>query len=149
MKKFLTLVNVLKCAAVLLGLIAFFLMFAKQLYVGDSDYKAFVAFDDALFGEGGSVISFIGYLLIILAAIAVCVLLFVKLDKKIKLYVALGLAFVFVLAAIFVFIEASVVNNNALFAYHLTAAPVFAGILAILSAILLVASEFVKDKQLL
>lgn len=150
MKKLLTLKNVLKCAAVLFGLIAFFLMFAKQLYVELLGNKGYVAFDDAMFGNDGSVITFIGYLLVILASLGVCALVFLSLDEKIKKLAIFGAAFLLLLGAIFIFIEASVVNGNiGGSAYHLTAGPVFAGILAILAAVLVCASEFAPDKNLL
>ena len=147
MKKYLTLSNCLKAGAVLFGLIAFFLMFSKQLYLEVLGSKGYVEFDDALFGKGGAVISFVGYLIMFLASAGVCALVFVEMDEKIKKYINFGLAGLLLLGAIFVFIEASVVNGD-YSAYHLAAGPVFAGIFGILASIAVVASEFVPDKQL-
>ena len=149
MKKLLTLGNVIKAGAVLFALIAFFMMFTKQLYVELLGNRGYVDFDDALFGDYGSVISFIGYLFILLSALAVCALIFLGLDAKIKKLVNLGLAGLLFLSAIFVFIEAAVVNGRTdTSAYHLTGGPVVAGIFAIIAALAVAASEFVPEKQL-
>ena len=142
MKKLLTLPNILKAAAALLGLIAFFLMFADQLVAGDS-IRIVAKYDDALFGDGGAVISFVGYLLILLAALGSCALIFLK--TKLSKIIALALAGVFLLGAIFVFIEASVFNGE-YGSFRLMAGPVFAGIFGILAALLGCASEFVPAK---
>ncbi len=142
MKKLLTLPNILKACAAVLGLVAFFLMFAKQLVVGDS-VRVYYGCKDTIFGDGGAIISFVGYLLVLLAGLAMCALVFVKLDDKVRKIVVFALAFLFLLGAIFIFIQASVVNGK----YgnlRLTAGPVFAGIFAILAALLGCASEFLK-----
>ena len=144
MKKLLTLPNILKAAASLLGLVAFFLMFANQLVAGDS-VRLYVSYQDALFGDGGAAISFVGYLLVLLAALAACALVLVKLDAKVKKLIVFALAFLLLLGAIFVFIEASVFNGK-YGNFRLTAGPVFAGILSILAALLLVGSEIVSKK---
>lgn len=60
MKKLLTLSNVLKATAAIFGLVAFCLMFADQLYFNVFTEKAFVGFEDALFGENGAALSFVG-----------------------------------------------------------------------------------------
>ncbi len=146
MKKLLTLPNLLKCCAALFGLVAFVLMFTNQLYSGSS-IRVYVAFDDALFGDGGAVISFIGYLLILLSSVAVCLFLFLNLDKKMVKLLNFILAAVFLLGAVFVFIEAAVVNGS-YSVFKLTASPVIAGILAVLAGILVCASEFAPDKKL-
>ena len=149
MKKLLTLRNCLKAGALLLGLVAFFMMFTNQLWVELLGNRGYVEFDDALFHKDyGAGLSFVGYLLILLAALAVCALVFVNLDAKIKMYINLGLAFLLILGAIFVFVEAGIVNGKAGGnAYHLAFGPVFAGILAILAGLLVVGSEFIPDKQ--
>ena len=51
MKKLLTLGNILKAAGAVLGLVAFFMMFAKQLYVELLGNKGYVEFQDALFDK--------------------------------------------------------------------------------------------------
>ena len=145
MKKLLTLPNILKAAGALLGLVAFFLMFANQLYAELLGNKGFVEFKDALFDKNyGAGISFVGYLLILLASLGLCATIFLK-DMK---FVVLALAGVLLLGAIFVFIEAAVVNGRADVdgLYHLAAGPVIAGIFAILAALLGCASEFLPKK---
>jgi len=150
MKRFLTLPNVLKCVAAVFGLAAFFLMFGNQLYAEVLGKKAYVGFDAALFGDNGSVITFIGYLLVLLSVCAVCALVFVKLDAKLGKAIDLGLAGVLVLGAVFVFIEAAVVNGRlGASPYHLAACPILAGIFAIVAALATAASEFVPQKKLL
>ena len=68
-----------------------------------------------------------------------------KVDKKMRKYVTLGLAGLLLLGAIFVLIEAAVLNGDSS-VYHLAAGPVFAGIFGILAALLGCASEFVPAK---
>ena len=150
MKKYATLKNVIKAGAVVFGLVAFFLMFANQIYAELLGKRGYVSFSDAMFGDYGAVITFIGYLLILISTLAVCASIFVEFDDMIKKVIDFGGAFLLVLGAIFVFIEASVVNGNVGGSiYHLAAAPVFAGIFAIIAACAIVLSAFVKDKQLL
>lgn len=142
MKKLLTLGNILKAAGALLGLVAFFLMFTKQLYAEVLGHKGYVEFADALFDKDyGSWISFIGYLLVLLAAVGLCASIFLKGNKLLTLV----LAGILVLGAILIFIEAAVVNGRVdANMYHLAAGPIFAGILALLGGLLGCASEFVK-----
>ena len=142
MKKLLTLGNILKAAGALLGLVAFFLMFAKQLYAEVLGHKGYVEFADALFDKDyGSWISFIGYLLVLLAAVGLCASIFLKGNKLLTLV----LAGILVLGAILIFIEAAVVNGRVdANMYHLAAGPIFAGIFALLGGLLACASEFVK-----
>ena len=147
MKKLLTLGNILKACAAIFGLLAFFMMFTKQLWLGNSSNKAFVAFQDALFDKDyGSWISFVGYLLLLIGGLGMCAMVFLK-DKKLAKLITFCLAGALLLGAIFVFIEAAVVNgriDSALFQYKLTAGPVFSGIFGILAALSGAASEFVK-----
>lgn len=146
MKKLLTLPNILKACAAVLGLVAFFLMFSNQLYAEILGKKGYVEFGDALFDKDfGAWISFIGYLLILIGALGMCALVFLK-DKKMVKLLALCLAGALLLGAIFVFIEAAVVNGRADVdgLYHLAAGPVIAGIFAILAALLGCGSEFLK-----
>ena len=144
MKKLLTLPNILKLAGALLGIIAFALMFADQLYLqAGGSVKIFIDFKDAMFEDGGSAITFIGYLLILVASLGLIALVLLKLDKKHGKLIALAIGGILILAAIFVFIEASVYNGDYGMT-KLTAAPVFAGILAILAGCASIASEFLK-----
>lgn len=140
MKKLLTLGNILKCCAALLGLVAFFMIFAKQVWMGNSNIKLFMDNKDLYFdGDIGAPIGFVGYLLILLGALGMCAMIFLK-DLKMGKIIVLCLAGLLLLGAIFVFIEASVVDSNA----KLAGGPVVAGIFAILAALLGCASEFVK-----
>ena len=150
MKKLVTLNNAIKACAVVFGLVAFFLMFANQLYAEGLGVRGYWSFSFAMFEEGGAVITFIGYLLILISSIAVCAFTFIKFDGNVNMIVDLGAAFLLILGAIFVFIEASVVNGNiGGNMYHLAAAPVIAGIFAIIAACATALSVFVKDKNLL
>ena len=145
MKKLVALPNLLKLAGAVLGLVAFFMMFTNQVYAELLGNRAFVEFDDALFGENGAAISFVGYLLLLLGALGLCAMAVLKVDKKMRKYVTLGLAGLLLLGAIFVLIEAAVLNGDSS-VYHLAAGPVFAGIFGILAALLGCASEFVPAK---
>lgn len=150
MKKLLTLSNLIKICAAVFGLVAFFLMFANQLYAEILGNRAYVEFGDALFGDYGSVISFIGYLIIGISSICIIALLFIDFDEKIKKFAGFGLAVLLILGAVFVFIVASVVNGNIGFdTYHAAAAPIIAGIFAIIAALAVIASEFAPNKSLL
>ena len=145
MKKLLTLPNILKACGALLGLVAFFLMFADQLYAEILGNKGYVEFSDAMFDKDfGSWITFIGYLLVLIGALGLCACVFLK-DKKLAKLVTFALAGALVLGAIFIFIEAAVVNGRAdAKLYHLAAGPIFAGIFALLAGLLGCGSEFVK-----
>ena len=147
MKKLLTLGNVVKVCAVLFALVAFFLMFSDQLYVELLGNRGYVKFDDAFFSDNGAPISFVGYLLVLIAGLAVCALVFLPLEAKLKKFISFGLAVLLVLGAVFIFIEAAVVNGDGN-AYHLTAGPIIAGILAILAGIAVCLAEFLPEKQL-
>ena len=154
MKKFLTLRNVIKFGAVVLGLVAFFFMFGNQLTatgkISGAEYK--IEFNDALLGEGGAVLSFVGYILIALGCAATLVAVFApgkEMTKKVIVYAAGGLL---VLGSIFVLLEAAVYkgpdNFLDLYKVSLRAMPIIAGVLGILGGLAVVASEFVPDQQL-
>ena len=152
MKKYLTLHNAVKCCAVVLGLVAFFLMFAKQLYVELLGNRAYISFGDALFGSGnakGAVLAFFGYLFVLIAVGALAVSVFAKFDDKIAKILPIAVAGLFLLGALFILLEAAVYNGaNEIKAAHLTAGPVFAGILAIISGCGVGATLVLKDKSL-
>ena len=145
MKKLLTLQNILKAIAAVLCLVAFFLMFTNQVFWKVGNSKFYFEYQDALFGDHGAVISFVGYLMILLGGLGMCAVIFLK-DKKLAKMITICLAGALLLGAIFVFIEAAVVNGRADVdgLYHLAAGPVIAGIFAILAALLGCASEFLK-----
>lgn len=155
MKQFLTLKNVLKLGAALLAIIATILMFGSQLsftYVGDTT-RHYIAYEDALFGKYGSVLSFVGYLLMLIGGLVGILVAFTKTSDQIKKYITIGVAVIVLTGAIFVFVEAAVYNNNVGKTYltnpaQLAACPIIAGILGILASLALAASEFVPDMQL-
>ncbi len=149
MKKYLTLANLMKAAAFVFGFVAFFMMFANQIYVKAFDLVSYTK-TDAMFDKYyGAWISFVGYLLILLASLGACALVFLGLDAKMNKMLALILGGVLILGAIFVFIEAGVVNGvRDTSAYRLAAGPIVAGIFAIIAGLLVCASEFVPNKQL-
>ncbi|MBP5356557.1 MAG: hypothetical protein J6Y68_00225 [Clostridia bacterium] len=148
MKKFLTISNLFKICAAIFGLVAFFLMFADQIYVEILGARGYSSFSDTFFGENGAIITFIGYLLIGISSIAICLLLFMSIDKKIKKFVSFGLALVLILGAVFVFIVSAVINGNTNVT-HPAAAPIIAGIFAIVAAIALAISEFAPNKSVI
>ena len=150
MKKLLTLSNVLKAIAAVFGLVAFFLMFANQLYFNVFTEKAYIGFNDALFGENGAVLSFVGYLFVLLATLASCVMMFAPVKDRTKKIVNLAVAGVMIIGAIFIFVEAAVVNGKAnTTIMNLAAAPIVAGVLSIVSALAIAISGIVSDKPLL
>ena len=150
MKKLLTLSNVLKAIAAVFGLVAFFLMFANQLYFNVFTEKAYIGFNDALFGDNGAVLSFVGYLFVLLATLASCVMMFAPVKDRTKKIVNLAVAGVMIVGAIFIFVEATVVNGKAnTTIMNLAAAPIIAGIFSIISALGIAVSEFVPNKSLI
>ena len=152
MKKFLTLRNVIKFGAVVLGLVAFFFMFGNQLTAtGKITGEPYViTYDKALFGDGGAVLSFVGYILMALGCAVTLTAVFAKggeMTKKIIVYTAGGLL---VLGAIFVFLEVAVYRGVSLDLYKISfrAMPIIAGVLGVVAGLAVVASEFVPDQQL-
>ena len=151
MKQYLTLRNVLKCGALVLAIVAFCMMFGNQLSYTLLGEKYEIAYNDALFGEGGAIISFVGYLLILIGGLVGGLLILLKTSENIKKYVTLGVAALIILGAVFVFIEAAVFKTTIMgteIADKLTAFPIVGGVLGILAAAALGASEFVPDMQL-
>ena len=150
MKKLLTLSNVLKATAAVFGLVAFFLMFANQLYFNVFTEKAYIGFNDALFGDNGAVLSFVGYLFVLLATLASCVMMFAPVKDRTKKIVNLAAAGVMIIGAIFIFVEAAVVNGKTdATIMNLAAAPIVAGVFSIVSALTVAVSGIVSDKPLL
>lgn len=145
MKKLLTLQNILKAIAAVLCLVAFFLMFTNQVFWKVGNSKFYIEYQKALFGDYGAVISFVGYLMILLGGLGMCAVIFLK-DKKIAKLVTLSLGGLLLLGAIFVFIEAAVLNGKDSNALQLAVGPVFAGIFGILAALLGCGSEFLPKK---
>ncbi|MBP5293335.1 MAG: hypothetical protein J6023_04315 [Clostridia bacterium] len=152
MKKYLTLHNLIKCCAAVFGLVAFFLMFANQLYFELLGNKGYISFSDALFGSGntkGAVLAFFGYLFILIAVGGLVVSAFAKFDKKVEKIIPLAVAALFLLGALFVLLEAAVYNGaNDISSAHLAAGPVIAGIFSILAGCGIVLTLLVKDQKL-
>ena len=148
MKQFLTLRNVIKFSGVLLAFVGFFFMFGNQLVWSNTEVK----FNEALFGDNGAILSFVGYILIILGSLIPVVAVFAKGGEKLKKYMTLAAAVILIVGAIFVFVEAAIYNANAskyiATHYSLTAFPILAGIFAIVGGLAIAASEFVADKPL-
>lgn len=151
MKKYITLNNCIKCGAVLFGLIAFFLMFADQL-VGNITGVT-IAFNDVFFGKNvNAPIGFVGYLFILIGALGICGVIFAPVKGLTRKLVDAAPALFLLLGAIFVFVTASVYNGNTGLGanpYNLTAAPVLAGIFAILAALAQCVTIFLPDRKLL
>ena len=146
MKQLLTLRNVVKLGCFVLALVAFFFMFGNQLQWGNTQLK----FNKALIEDGGSILSFVGYILILVGALISCLSVLTKGSDTLKRYIVLGSAIIMVLGAVFVFCVAAVYNNNHEYSngWKPTAFPIVAGILAILSGLGFGASEFLPDKEL-
>ena len=116
MKKYLTLSNVLACLAFVLAALAFAFMFTDQLMVSIKsilgDGTATVTFDKAFFSENGSVVGFIGYLLVLVGGLCACFLnFFVKKGSGKLLAVALA-SLVVVAGGVLIFLEPVFVNNT-------------------------------------
>lgn len=153
MKQYLTLRNVLKLGAFLFAIAAFCMMFGNQLIPSVGGTKGDpMAFDDCLFGEHGAVISFVGYLLMLIGGLIGCLLVFLKASDNIKKYVSLGVGVLIIVGAVFVFIEAPVFQNanNGIInvKYSLTAFPILGGIFGIIAGGAIGASEFLPDMPL-
>ena len=160
MKKFLTLQNCAKCCAFVLGVVAFCLMFADQLVVRSGNSAAYMPFQNALFGGKvtlliitatyqGAVLSFVGYLLVVVAALLTGANFFVT-DKKANKLLPFINGALFVVGGVFVILEASLFNgaNNLDNTWSLAIAPIIAAVLAFLAGALNCGSIFLSDKPL-
>lgn len=139
-----TLPMIIRLAAAVLALVAFFLMFGDQLAQGDGT----VAFNSALFGGEvklfgvvigtykGATVGFVGYMLILIAGIASPVVALVLKDKKVETIVTIACAAVLIVASVLVFVIAAAFNGaNDTDAFKLAACPIIAGILAIVAGL--------------
>ena len=150
MKKFVTLKNCLRVLAAIFGLVAALMVFANQLHYGSLYYGP----SDTFFGNNltsGTVLPFIGYLMIALGVIAICVLTFVKVDNKYAKIVTFALSGDLIVAAIFLFLAAATFNSANGFdgVASLAGGPIVGAIFAILASLSLCGSEFVSDKPIL
>ena len=148
MTKHLTLRNIIRAASAFLAFVGFIFMFFNQVEVTAQGKINFV---DSFFGNHGSPLAFVGYILLIAASLTTVGMIFLTVVEEKKRYVYLILAAVLVVASIFVFIEGAIITSNINLdgiTARLLFAPAFAGILAIISALGLCFAEFITDKQL-
>ncbi|MBQ9448265.1 MAG: hypothetical protein IJU60_00130 [Acholeplasmatales bacterium] len=150
MKKILSVPFISRALAAVLGIVAFFFMFGNQVKGATSG--RLYTFQQTFFEETaylkGSPLGFVGYLLILIGALCVCALAFVKVKKPFN-YVCNCVAVVLlVLGAIFTFLIPSSVNTIAYITYNATTFPVLAGVFGLLATVLalvgFVFDEFVK-----
>jgi len=139
-----TLPMIIRLAAAVLALVAFFLMFGEQLRLNGGILgtgaieNTTVYFGDSDSSTKGAGIVFVGYLLVLLAGIASPVVALLIKDKKIELIVTITCAVVLVLGAIFVLIAKSAfAGANDVEARYilLQPCPIVAGILAIVAGL--------------
>lgn len=148
MAKIKTLPVIIRLCACVLAVVAFFLMFGDQLAIEMGSKTGYVQFTDALFGGDikvlgtvigsfkGATVTFVGYMLVLLAGVAAPVCALVLKDKKVEMIVGAVLAVVILVGAILIFCAASAFNSvNDVNGYKLAACPVVAGILAIVAAL--------------
>ena len=159
MKKFLTLPNILKCLAAVLGIIAFVFAFVgDHLVVKSGNSAVYLPAANALFGGkvtlliitatyNGAVLSFIGYLLAGVAALLTGANLFVT-DKKVNKFLPLVNAALFIVAGVFIILEASLFNaaNDLDNYWQLAAIPVLAAVFAWLGGLLNCGAAFLTKK---
>lgn len=151
--KLLQLPSLCKIAAGLLSVIAFFCMFGDQVRTTNEGISYSFSFYYVLFGADGikgAVIPFIAYLLILFAGAGSIALVFVETKySKVITYVIAAVLFV---SAVLLFFTTTIflgVNNSSgsdFFDYYDAAAPVLAGIFALLGAAGNVCSLFAKGK---
>ena len=161
MKKFLTLPNILKCLAAVLGIVAFVFAFVgDHLVVKSGNTAAYLPAANALFGGkvtlliitatyNGAVLSFIGYLLAGVAALLTGANLFVTSKTANKVLPLLNAA-LFIVAGVFIILEASLFNSaNELkdnWQLGLTAMPILAAVFAWLGGLLNCGAAFLTKK---
>lgn len=129
----------LRVAAALLGVVAFIMMFLDQVEVFLADNSLGKAGMDALFGnadsallKNGSVISFIGYILVAAGAVCSVLSLFLFKGKKIDLLLLVIAGLAMIAGAVMIFVMPVVLkdSNKTLlnYEYKLVVAPILAGI---------------------
>lgn len=116
MKKYLTLSNVLACCAFLLAILAFAFMFTDQLSTSATvlgkTTTGTVSFNDAFFSDGGSVVGFIGYLLVLIGGLCACSLNFFLKKSNVKLLAVVIASLVVIVGGVLIFLLPVFVNNN-------------------------------------
>lgn len=142
MKKFLRLRNLIILFASVFGLVAFFLLFANQLVISDTNLE--VDYYRAFFNENGAPLSFVGYLMMGVASLAGCGLVFVKLDANSKKMVYFALSVIMILGAIFAMLSAAICTGNSVLTYNLASGPICAGIFGIIAGLGYCVAQFLK-----
>lgn len=165
MKKYLTLPNILACLGFVFGIVGFCMMFTDQLCYTISSFgesaKAYIPFSDTFFDQDGSIIGFIGFLLIGVGALANCFVAcphFVK-NLNTRKIITACLSLLILAGAILVFIQAAVINGKGnsgtlsiggialLHAdFSLAIGPILGGVFAIASSLSYCVGVFCADK---
>ncbi len=118
MKKYLTLSNILACLAFVLAVVSFAFMFTDQLQMTVKSIlgstTSTVSFSDTFFSDGGSIVGFIGYLLVLVGALAACFFACPSfLKKKNKRFLVVALCSLVVIAGgVLILLEPVFVNSN-------------------------------------
>ena len=160
MKKFLTLQNLAKCCAFVLGGVAFGLMFANQLAYTSGNTTFYLGFQDALFGGKidfiffkmtvqGAVLSFIGYVVLAIAALLTAANFFIT-DKTANKFLPLINGALYITGGVFIILEANIfnsANNLEVIQWGLAASPIVAAICAWIGGLLNACSGFLPSKK--
>jgi len=160
MKKFLTVANLAKCVAFICGVVAFCLMFADQLAYTSGNTTTTMAFKDALFGGSidliffkmtvhGAFLSFIGYVILAVAALLTAANFFVT-DKTANKFLPIINGALYITGGVFILLEATIFNSaNDLktILWGLAPAPIIAAVLAFVGGLLNACSGFLPSKK--
>ncbi len=132
----------LRVVAAVLGVVAFIMMFLDQVEIFLGDNSLGKVATDALFGnqdnlivKNGSVISFIGYILIIAGGVVGVLSFFLFKDKKLDLLLEVIAGTAMIAGAVMVFVMPAVIKNAnetlGNYTFKLLFAPILAGIFGI------------------
>jgi len=160
MKQFLTIANLAKCVAFLCGIGGFCLMFADQLAYTQGNTTFFMGYQNALFGGSvdflffklvakGATLSFIGYIILALAALLTGANFFVT-DKTANKFLPLVNGALMITAGVFIILEANLfntANDSKIILWGLAAAPIVAAILGWVGGLLNCCSGFLPSKK--
>ena len=137
MGKYTTLKNILRLTVSILLLVCFGMMFFNQVRVTGVGKLNFI---NSYFGEHGTFIPFIGYVLMLICAGLCFGLINVNVLEEQKRVVYYVISAVLVVASLLVFIEGAIITaryNQDGVSARLLAPPIIAGILSFISALLL------------